>query len=135
MVQYYKGKFSPKNPLKYRGNHTNITYRSSWELSVMKYLDEHISVIEWSSEETVIPYRSPIDGKMHRYFVDFYAKMKDVSGKVTKYIIEVKPAAQTQPPQVQPYKKKPNKRYVKEVVTWGINELVIFICFMNHAIY
>jgi len=88
----------------------------------MKYLDEHASVIEWSSEETVIPYRSPIDGKMHRYFVDFYAKMKDVSGKVTKYIIEVKPAAQTQPPQVQPYKKKPSKRYVKEVMTWGINE-------------
>lgn len=122
MVQYYKGRFSPRNPQKYRGDHSNITYRSSWEARVMKYFDEHPNVLEWSSEETVIKYKSPIDGQWHRYFVDFYAKMKDVSGKVTKYLIEVKPMAQTQAPAIQPYKKKPSKSYVKAVQTWGINE-------------
>jgi hypothetical protein len=122
MAQYYKGRFSPKNPQKYVGNPTNIIYRSSWEISVMKYFDEHPNVLEWSSEETIIPYVSPLDNKIHRYFVDFYAKMKDRDGKITKYIIEVKPAAQTVAPEVQPYKKKPSKRYVEAVMKWGVNE-------------
>jgi hypothetical protein len=34
-------------------------------------------------------------------------------------IIEVKPAAQTQPPAVQ---KKPTKRYITEVMTYGVNQ-------------
>ena len=64
----YKGKFRPTNRTKYKGDPDNIIYRSLWERQVMKDLDLNVNVVEWASEEIVIPYRSPIDGKMHRYF-------------------------------------------------------------------
>ena len=66
----YRGGFRPKNPAKYKGNPTKIIYRSLWEFKVFKWLDLHPQVIWWQSEEVVVPYRSPIDGKMHRYLID-----------------------------------------------------------------
>ena len=38
----------------------------------MVYCDNNESVIEWGSEEVVIPYKSPWDGRIHRYFPDFF---------------------------------------------------------------
>ncbi len=115
----YKGVFRPKNPKKYKGDPSNIIYRSRWELLLMSRLDAHPDVLEWSSEEIVIPYRSPIDGRVHRYFVDFYVKKRNASdGKIETVLIEVKPKAQTKPPAVQ---QKPTRRYINEVQTWGIN--------------
>lgn len=113
-----KGFFRPRNPSKYKGNPSNIIYRSSWEAKLMVYLDQHPEVIQWSSEEFSIPYRSPIDGKLHRYFPDFYVKMKNKEGIVETVIIEVKPLKQTIPPKIQT---KPTKKYITEVKTWGIN--------------
>lgn len=84
----------------------------------MSYLDSHPDVIKWSSEELAIPYRSPIDNKIHRYFPDFVVKKKNSSGLIETVMIEVKPKIQTQPPKVQ---KKPTKKYINEVYTWGIN--------------
>jgi len=119
---YYQGRFKPRNPEKYKGDPTNIIYRSGWELKLMSYLDKHPHVIKWNSEEIVIPYRSPIDGKMHRYFPDFYVEQINKQKKKEKVLIEVKPYAQTQAPKVQNTKKnKPTKRYINEVKTWGIN--------------
>jgi hypothetical protein len=119
---YYQGRFKPRNPEKYKGDPTNIIYRSGWELKLMSYLDKHPHVIKWNSEEIVIPYRSPIDGKMHRYFPDFYVEQINKQKKKEKVLIEVKPYAQTQAPKVQNTKKnKPTKRYINEVRTWGIN--------------
>ena len=46
-----KGKYTPKNPIKYKGDPTNIIYRSSWELKFMKWCDLREDVIEWQSEE------------------------------------------------------------------------------------
>lgn len=114
----YKGPFRPRNPQKYKGDPTKITYRSRWELMVMQKLDAHPDVLEWSSEEIIIRYRSPIDNRVHRYFPDFYMKRKDQQGKIDSFLIEVKPKAQTQPPKVQ---NKPTKRYINEVATWGVN--------------
>ena len=74
MAKYYQGKFNPKNPHKYKGDFTNIIYRSGWELKLMSYLDKHPHVTKWNSEEIIIPYRSCVDGKMHRYFPDFYVE-------------------------------------------------------------
>jgi hypothetical protein len=74
MAKYYQGRFKPKNPKKYMGDPTNIIYRSGWEFKLMRYLDVHPDVIEWGSEELIVPYRSPIDGRMHRYFPDFLVK-------------------------------------------------------------
>jgi len=114
----YSGKFTPKNPQKYKGDPTNIIYRSSWELKLMMWFDTHPDVLEWSSEEIVIPYRSPIDGKVHRYFPDFYVRKRNKDGMVETIIVEVKPFAQTQEPKKQ---SKVSKRYINEVKTWGIN--------------
>jgi len=115
----YKGKFKPKNPTKYKGDPTNVTYRSLWELKLMRYLDDHPDIIQWSSEEIIIPYKSPIDGKFHRYFPDFVVRKRDKNGKISTIIIEVKPDKQTRQPEV---KVKKNKQYINEVMTWGINQ-------------
>lgn len=114
----YKGKFRAKHPEKYKGDPNNIVYRSRWELMVMQKLDNHPDVLEWSSEELVIPYLSPIDGRRHRYFPDFVVKRKGKDGIVETLLVEVKPFNQTRPPARQD---KPTKRYITEVQTWGIN--------------
>jgi len=116
----YKGKFKPKNYYKYLGNPTNIIYRSSYELHLMMYLDEHPDVKKWASEEPfmVAWYKSPIDGGWHRYFPDAYAEIVDKDGKKRKLLIEVKPENQTKPPKKR---LKLTKKYLTEVKTWGIN--------------
>lgn len=116
----YKGYFKPKNPQKYKGNPSSIIYRSRWELKLMMYLDDHKNVISWGSEEVVIPYRSPIDGRMHRYFVDFIVTKINTNGIKETSLIEVKPASQTRPPVIQEGNK--SRRYINEVMTWGVNE-------------
>jgi hypothetical protein len=114
----YKGKFKPKRPEKYIGNPTNIIYRSLWELRLMRYFDESPSIIKWGSEEIIIPYRSPIDNKIHRYFPDFFVQTKSRDGSINTTIIEVKPYAQTKEPVIS---EKKTRRYIKEVYTWGVN--------------
>lgn len=116
-MKYYKGRFSPKNPSKYNGNPTNIIYRSLWELRVMKQFDENKGVISWSSEEIAIPYISPIDGKVHRYFPDFVIKTHEKKVKM----IEIKPAAQSVPPTVRVNGQRITKKYLTEVSRYGIN--------------
>jgi hypothetical protein len=114
----YKGLFKPKNPAKYKGNPSNVIYRSGWELKLMIHLDSHPDVIQWSSEEFCIPYRSPIDGKVHRYFPDFFVKKRNPEGIVESIVIEVKPLKQVLQPVIQ---SKPTRKYLKEVQTYGIN--------------
>lgn len=116
---FYKGKFKPKNPQKYDGDPTNIIFRSSWELRFMKWVDEKPNVVKWRSEETVVPYISPIDNKIHRYFIDFQVQIRDKDNVLRTYLIEIKPETQTKPPIVQ---KRVTKKYLEEVVTWGKNE-------------
>lgn len=114
-MKYYKGKYKPKFPQKYKGDPSNIVYRSSWELNCMTYFDKNPDIIWWASEELVIPYRSPIDGKRHRYFPDFI--IKTVNKEVI--VIEVKPDNQTREPKPQ---KRLTKKYLTEVQTWGVNQ-------------
>jgi hypothetical protein len=116
--KYHKGKYRVRNPEKYLGNSRNVEYRSSWELKMMRYLDEKRHIIGWNSEEIVIPYKSPIDGRYHRYFVDFLVISVDKDGKKKTSLIEVKPEAQTKPPVV---KSRKTKKYLTEVQTWGVN--------------
>lgn len=115
-----QGFFKPKNPQKYKGDPTQIVYRSGWELKLMLYLDSRPEVVSWSSEETIIPYRSPIDGKIHRYFPDFVVTKINKQGKKETTLIEVKPSKQTVPPKKT--KGKSNKTFLSEVHAWGINE-------------
>lgn len=114
-----KGRFSPKNIHKYRGDYRNIIYRSSWELKFMNYCDMRPNILEWGSEEIVIPYRSPLDNKIHRYYVDFYVKVKDSDDNIKKYLIEIKPKKQTKEPKIP---KRKTKSYVYEVTEYVKNQ-------------
>ena len=73
----YKGKYKPSYPQKYKGDPTNIIYRSLWERKFMVYCDNNERILEWGSEEIALPYRSPVDNRVHRYFPDFYIKVKE----------------------------------------------------------
>ena len=117
--QTYKGVFKPKNPQKYKGDPSNIIYRSSWEKMVMKYLDDNPGVIWWGSEELPIPYRSPIDQKMHRYFPDFIIKVKRKDDTIMTYVVEVKPEAQTK----KPTQKRKTKNFLRESITYVVNQM------------
>ena len=118
-MKTYKGRYSPKNPEKYKGDPTGIIYRSLWERKLMVYLDENKSIIQWSSEEIAIPYISPIDNRYHRYFPDFYIKAIDKNGNIVEQLLEVKPRKET----IEPTKKKRiTKQYITEVTTWGKNQ-------------
>lgn len=115
----YSGIFRPSNPQKYVGDHTNIIYRSSWEARCMDWFDKNPNIISWASEEVIVPYVSPVDGKWHRYFPDFLVKMKGKDGKTKTMMIEVKPKRQAQPPKPM---KRVTKRYITEVATYGVNQ-------------
>ena len=115
----YKGKYYPSYPRKYKGDPTNIIYRSLWERKFMVYCDKNEIILEWASEEISIPYRSPIDNRVHRYFPDFYMKVKERGGTVKRYVIEVKPAKQTKPP-VKP--KRQTKGYIREAYEYAKNQ-------------
>ena len=115
----YKGRYRVVNATKYTGNPNNVIYRSFWEFKFMKYCDNNPNVLEWGSEEIVIPYLSPVDGKVHRYFVDFYMKVQESSGRIRKYLIEIKPAKFTQPPTIP---KRRTRQFVQEVFQYGVNQ-------------
>ena len=115
----YKGKFRPKYPEKYRGDPTNIIYRSLWERNCMRYFDQNPKVLKWSSEEVIVPYKSPIDGRYHRYFPDFLIRVKNKQGVLETIMIEVKPFKETKEPKPQT---RLTKKYLYEVKTWGINK-------------
>jgi hypothetical protein len=115
----YSGKFKPQNPDKYIGDHTKIIYRSSWECKVMSWLDKNPDIVSWASEELIVQYISPVDGKWHRYFPDFLVKSKTRDGSFKTILIEVKPKKQTKEPEK---KKRITKQYITEVTTWGVNQ-------------
>ena len=115
----YKGKYYPSFPRKYKGDPTNIVYRSLWERKFMVYCDKNQNILEWASEEIAIPYRSPIDNRVHRYFPDFYMKVKETNGRIKNYVIEVKPAKQTKPPKKP---KRQTKGYIREAFEYARNQ-------------
>jgi len=115
----YKGKYYPSFPRKYKGDPTNIIYRSLWERKFMVYCDRNAKILEWGSEEIALPYISPHDSRVHRYFPDFYIKVQENTGKVKRYLIEVKPLKQT----VKPKKpKRQTKGYIREAFEYARNQ-------------
>ena len=119
----YKGRYRPKNKNKYKGNPANVIYRSLWERRFMVYCDTNPAILEWGSEELIIPYKSPLDSKIHRYFPDFYIKYKDKEGKLRKLIVEVKPKKYTVAPTKKPKRKTMKwqnevREYLKNTAKW-----------------
>ena len=117
--KHHQGKYRPKNPRKYRGDSSNIIYRSSWERTFMKYCDLRESVVSWQSEEKCLWYYDPVAKKKRRYFPDFIIKVKESAGQVKTYVVEVKPKKQTQPPKKP---KRQTKSYIYECKTYAVNQ-------------
>ena len=116
----YKGKYYPRYPKKYKGDPRNIIYRSLWERKFMNYCDLNETISEWQSEEFWIPYRSPIDNRIHRYFPDFFVKYIDKKGNKRTMVVEVKPKKETKMPNVNP--KKRTKAWAQSVQTYAVNQ-------------
>lgn len=127
--RYKQNFFQPKNPHKYMGDPEKIIYRSSWESRFMTWCDLHPNITKWSSEPVAIPYISPIDNRPHRYYVDFWVLIER-DGEKKQYLIEIKPDAQTKPPNqklmstVNEGKATASqlKRYNRELRTYIVNK-------------
>jgi hypothetical protein len=119
MAESIKSKYRPTYPQKYKGNPNNIICRSSWERRFCHWCDMNENILEWGSEEFSIPYISPIDNRVHKYYPDFIIKVKESSGQIKTYVIEVKPEKQTR----EPVKKsRVTKSYIYEVTTYAVNQ-------------
>jgi len=119
MKKFLQGKYSPKFPEKYKGNVCEIYYRSGWERKFMVWCDKNENILEWQSEEKYVPYRSPIDNRIHRYYPDFLIKVKESDGSIKRYMIEIKPKRQTVPP---PKPQRQTKKYLNEVYEYAKNQ-------------
>lgn len=117
-VKTNKGRFTPRNPEKYAGDAKNIVYRSGWELVCMRRFDADPNIVYWASEELVIPYTDRATNRLRRYFPDFVIKKRNADGTLTTIVIEVKPYAQTVPPEKG---KKTERRYLSECKTFATN--------------
>jgi len=120
-----RGKFKPKNPEKYKkGDPTKIIYRSRLELEFMQRMDSNPNVLEWASEEFSIPYRSPLDGEIHRYFPDIWCKIQKPDGKIETLVIEIKMEKENALNEENAPKRgnKLMRYYIREVARWGVND-------------
>lgn len=109
----YSGKYKVINPQKYKGDPSGVIYRSMWEKHCFKWCDTSPSVLEWSSEEIIVPYYYHIDKKYHRYFPDLKIKLSNG----TTYLVEIKPDKETRPPE----SKRKTKQYINESLTYVKN--------------
>lgn len=115
---FKQGRYTPRNPDKYKGDKENIICRSSWEFKFCEFLDNNPNVLEWASEEIAIPYIKPTDGRVHRYFPDYWIKYQNKSGQIVQELIEIKPAAQTKQPTSRGKRKK---QQLYENITYAVN--------------
>jgi hypothetical protein len=108
----YSGRYNVLNPKKYKGDHSNVIFRSLWERDVFKWCDMNPKVKAWSSEEVVIPYYYEADKRYHRYFPDLKIVFEDKT-----ILVEIKPAKETTPPTGE----RRTKRYITEALTYVKN--------------
>lgn len=119
--QFKQGVFKPKNPKKFLGKYA--VFRSSYELKFFRWADENPNVLEWGSESVIVPYVSPIDGKVHRYYVDSFMAIRE-GDVIKKYLIELKPSKQMLPPKVTKNKRASTllyeqQTYIKNTAKWA----------------
>lgn len=115
--------YEVKNPEKYKGDVKNVFYRSSWEFEAFKFCDNNPNVIEWASEEIVIPYAMPTSSggiRPAKYYPDLYMKYVNSAGKICTELIEIKPKKETRPSRSRNPKTKmmENATYQKNMLKW-----------------
>jgi hypothetical protein len=113
-MKTYSGRYKVKNTLKYKGDVSNVVFRSMWDRNCFAWCDDNSEIKEWSSEEIVVPYFYDVDKRYHRYFVDL--KITFNNGKTI--LVEIKPEKEAQLP------KRPDKskRYLNEALTYVKNQ-------------
>ena len=119
MGESIKSKYTPIYPSKYQGNTKHNICRSSWERKFCQWCDMNNSIISWASEEFSIPYVSPKDNRVHKYYPDYLIKVKEQNDMIKTYVVEVKPYKQTRPPKTP---KRKTKSYLTECVTYAVNQ-------------
>ena len=119
MGESIKSRYIPIYPSKYQGNAKYIICRSSWERKFCQWCDMNNSIISWASEEFSIPYVSPKDNRVHKYYPDYLIKVKEKNDVIKTYVVEVKPYKQTRPPKTP---KRKTKSYLTECVTYAVNQ-------------
>ena len=121
--KFRQGYYKLENLDKYVGDPAKIIYRSSWEHRFCRYCDLDARVIKWASEPIGIKYMSPIDGKEHKYYVDFYMRTK-IGDRISDILVEVKPAASLIRPVLEGKKitTKKLQAYNYNLKTWIINK-------------
>lgn len=119
MAESIKSIYKPSYPEKYQGDANNIICRSSWERRFCYWCDHNQNIISWASEEFFIEYVSPVDNRVHKYFPDYLIKVKESTGRIKTYVIEVKPKKQTVPPK---QKSRVTKSYLHECKTYAVNQ-------------
>jgi len=117
--KYRQGIFVPNNQDKFIG--TKATYRSGLELKFFRFCDKNPNVLQWGSENIVVPYKSPLDNRHHKYYVDNFVVIRE-GDEVKRYLVEIKPYKQTKKPQTK-YRKKQHliyeqKAYVTNQAKW-----------------
>jgi len=118
--KWRRGTFTPKNQDKFIGS--RAIYRSGLELKFFRFCDDNPNVIKWGSENIIVPYISPLDNRVHKYYVDNYIAIRE-GNEVNKYLVEIKPSKQTKPPTVK-YRKKRHllyeqKAYIINQAKWN----------------
>lgn len=117
-----QGYFKPTNPEKYKGDPTNIIYRSSWEFKFFKYCDENEMVLEYAAEPIGIPYWNSVNKKQSTYWIDCWMKTMDKTGKTKEWLVEIKPNKYILPPEApKKLTEKQTYSYVRHAKTYIIN--------------
>lgn len=115
MARFQQGYYKPKNPHKYLGDTDKIRYMSSYELETHRFLDNNPNVLLWQSEEIAIPYLKPTDGKVHKYYPDYWVEYVTKHGEIKRMLVEVKPSSQTKAPRAN------RKHALYEQLTYAVN--------------
>lgn len=116
--RYYQGIYKVVNKDKYIGDPKKCEYRSRWEKIVFMKFDNNPKVKAWGAEPFAIPYLSPKDNRIHRYYPDVIV-IADNNGEEVITLIEIKPFKETIPPKKQGKKKS---RQLYEAMTYSVNQ-------------
>jgi hypothetical protein len=134
----FRARFLPKHPEKYVGDVNNIWARSTWEVTVMKWMDCRKAIKCWGSEEIAIPYLHPIDHKVHNYFPDFFV-IYEKDGEEHKEIVEVKPRHESEEKYAKSERSKEalkvNEAKWKYAAMWCEERNMSFRVITEHSIY